>query len=258
MRSGKALIGILLALNASAQLRVASLNVDKKSGPKFIGSLSRQADLRRADILLLQEVVDSPRFHVAAEAANALGMRFAFAPAFRLRGDMDEGLAILSRYPLESRTVIPLARNRLHFRNRIRIALAVTARTPLGPVRVIDIHLDNRINSDLKLAQLGGIWPEVERSAAPVIVGGDFNTGNFYWASHVVPVPGEQKQREDVLDAMREHGFRTTLGSGPATYHIPGQKLDWIFVRGLEPGASGVTPIRFSDHNSVWMAVAPR
>jgi endonuclease/exonuclease/phosphatase (EEP) superfamily protein YafD len=89
-------------------------------------------------------------------------------------------------------------------------------------------------------------------------VGGDFNTGNFYWASHVVPVPGEQKQREDVLDAMRQHGFRTTLGSGPATYHIPGQKLDWIFVRGLEPGASGVTPIRFSDHNSVWMAVAPR
>jgi endonuclease/exonuclease/phosphatase family metal-dependent hydrolase len=248
---------LVTAIPLSAQLRIASLNIAKKSGPELIENLSTQPELRKADIILLQEVIDTPRSHVAQEAARAIGMQVAFAPAFDLRPGVQEGLAILSRYPLSSQTVLSLARNRLHFKNRIRIALAVTVQTPAGAVRVIDVHLDNRINSDRKREQLADLWPEADRTKSPVIIGGDFNTGNFHWVSHVVPIPEADHQLDAVLSEMRVHGFETTLGGGPATYHIPGQRLDWIFSRGLAPGESGVTPIRFSDHNSVWMLVSP-
>ena len=80
-----------------AEMRVASLNPDKKYGAEMLAEIGKQPDLREADILLLQEVVDGPRAHVAAEIARTLGMTLLFAPAFRLNGDFEEGPAILSR-----------------------------------------------------------------------------------------------------------------------------------------------------------------
>ena len=50
----------------------------------------------------------------------------------------------------------------------------------------------------------------------------------------------------------------TPLGGGAATLHYFGIKLDWIYVRGLETGESGVTHIPFSDHNSVWITARAR
>ncbi len=242
---------------ADQPVRIASLNLDKKTGPELIAKLSAEPDLRKAGILLLQEVLDSPRFHLAEQAAKALGMRFVFAKAFTLEGDTDEGLAILSRYQIGSHHSVPLARNQLHFKNRIRIALVTDIAMPWGRTQVICIHQDNRINQKEKIQQLDDLWPAISPNG-PAILGGDFNTGDFYWISHVVPIPQAQHQREAILEDARRHGFITKLGSGPATYHIPGQKIDWIFARGLEPVDSGVTPIHFSDHNSVWMAVEPR
>jgi endonuclease/exonuclease/phosphatase family metal-dependent hydrolase len=242
------------ALSPAATFRVASLNLEKKTGSELIRQIGSEADLRMADILLLQEVMDSPHFHVADEAAKALGLHVAFAKAFQWEGDTDEGIAVLSRYPISSRRVVPLARNALHFKNRIRIALVTEIAAPWGRTQVICTHLDNRINEDAKIEQLDGIWPAISRSG-PAILGGDFNTGNFYWVSHIAPIPGAQHQLQRVLDDAKAHGFVTDLGSGPATYHIPGQRLDWIFVRDLKPTDSGVTPIHFSDHNSVWMTI---
>jgi endonuclease/exonuclease/phosphatase family metal-dependent hydrolase len=246
---------LLFAAPAWAAVRVASLNIAKESGPALIEKMRTQPDLRKADIILLQEVVDFEGGHVAREAGKALGMQVEFRPAFDLRPGVKEGLAILSKFPLSDPVVLQLERNRLHFKNRIRIALAVTARTPLGPVRVIDVHLDNRINSDRKRSQMAGLWPEVDQASMPVILGGDFNSGNFYWVSHVVPIPEADHQRTAVVEEMRKHGFTTTMGHAGATYHIPFQVIDWIFVKGLTAGESGITPIGFSDHNSVWLEV---
>jgi len=253
-----ALIAVLAAGVSSGAadhpVRVASLNLDKKSGSELIVKLSAEPDLRKADILLLQEVVDSPRFHGAEDAAKALGMQFVFAKAFTLEGDTNEGLAILSRYPLGAHRAVPLARNQLHFKNRIRIALLSDIAMPWGRTQVICIHQDNRINEEEKIRQLHDVWPAIDPNG-PAILGGDFNTGDFYWISHIIPIPQAQHQREALIQDARRHGFITNLGAGPATYHIPGQKIDWIFVRNLKPLDSGVTRIRFSDHNSVWITV---
>jgi len=252
-----ALAACLSSAAADEPVRIASLNLDKKTGLELVARLSAEPDLRKASILLLQEVVDSPRFHVAEQVAKSLGMGFVFAKAFTLEGDTDEGLAILSRYPISGHHSVRLARNQLHFKNRIRIALLSDIVMPWGRTQVICIHQDNRINQEEKIRQLDDLWPAISPNG-PAILGGDFNTGDFYWISHFVPIPQAQHQREAVIEDARRHGFVTNLGGGPATYHIPGQRIDWIFARNLKPVDSGVTPIHFSDHNSVWMTVQPR
>jgi len=109
-----------------------------------------------------------------------------------LNGQFEEGLAILSRYPLGEKTVTGLPRNSLHFRTRIRIVLAATAESPLGPVRIVNTHLDNRINAAAKRRQLDGVWDTAGKYPGACIIGGDFNTGNFFWISHLLPLPGLQ------------------------------------------------------------------
>jgi endonuclease/exonuclease/phosphatase family metal-dependent hydrolase len=246
---------LLSACVAHAQIRIASLNIAKKHGPKMLREIESQPDLGKADVLLLQEVVDGPLSHVASEIASALGMKVIFAPAFQLNKQYAEGLAILSRYPLGPANVTRLPRNNLHFHTRVRIAVATTVETPMGRMRVINTHLDNRINAAAKRRQLAPLWKETEAFNGPTLIGGDFNTGNFRWVAHLLPLPGLQSLRAAVNGEMNEHGFTTPLGSGPPTFHLLRLKLDWIYLRGMTPAASGVSQIRFSDHNAVWVTV---
>jgi endonuclease/exonuclease/phosphatase family metal-dependent hydrolase len=236
-------------------MRIASLNIAKQYGPKLLKKIVEQPDLRRADVLLLQEVVDSPENHIAAEVASALGFQVLFAPAFQLNPKFKEGLAILSRYPLRDSQVIHMPVNDLHFHTRIRIGLAATVESPTGPVRIVDTHLDDRINNGAKRRQLAQIWPDVAQFTGPCIIGGDFNVGNFLWISHLLPIPGFQSQRAMLNREMAAHGFKTPFGGGPATFHLFGLKLDWIYLRGINAIGSGVIPIDFSDHNSVWVSI---
>lgn len=255
MRVRNRLIASLLSIAAaSAQVRVSSLNLDKHYGPELVAKIRNNPDLKRADIILLQEVVDGPTSHVPAEIAESLGFHVVFAPAFQLNEKFHEGLAILSRYTLSSQTVIPLSHNSLHFHTRVRIALVALAELPTGPIRVVNVHLDNRINAKEKRKQLEELWLSTGSPAEPCIIGGDFNSANIGWISHVVPIPGVQSLRALVDDEMKERGFNTPLGSGPGTLHFMGLKLDWIYLRGLRPESSGVTSIDFSDHNSVWVS----
>lgn len=237
----------------AAGIRVASLNLDKKFGPGIVSKIAAQDDLRRADVLLLQEIVDGPESRVAAEVAAKLGLHSAFEPAFQLDSRFVEGLAILSRFPMSAPDMTRLSHNDVHFHTRKRIVMAVTVETPNGPVRIVNTHLDNRINQSAKLVQLKEVQLFIGSYTGPCIIGGDFNTGNFRWYSHVLPVPGVQSLNAVLDKSMREQGFQTPLGAGPGTLHFLGLKLDWIYLRGLTALDSGVTPIDFSDHNSVWV-----
>ena len=252
---GKLLVSSLFLISSlSAQVRVSSLNLDKHFGPGIVGAIRDNPDLKMADIILLQEVVDGPTSHVPDEIAASLGLQVVFAPAFQLNERFHEGLAILSRYPLSDKTVIPLSHHNLHFHTRVRIAQTAIAAIPTGPVRIVNVHLDNRINAEEKRDQLEQLWPATGSATDPCIIGGDFNSANFRWISHVVPLPGVQSLQSLVDEEMRQHGFNTPLGSGPGTLHFMRLKLDWIYLRGLRPRNSGVTPITFSDHNSVWVS----
>lgn len=246
---------LLCASAGHAEIRIASLNIEKKYGPKVLSEIGAQADLRKADALLLQEVVDGPQSHMASEIAKTLGLNAVFEPAFQLNGQFMEGLAILSRYPIGPATVASLSHNEIHFHTRKRIVMVVTAQGPAGPVRIVNTHLDNRINRASKRAQLREIQQFLAGYGGPCILGGDFNSANFLWISHFLPIPGVQSLRAVTNQEMEPHGFTTPLGSGPGTEHFLGLKLDWIYLRGLNSLDSGVTPIAFSDHNSVWVTI---
>jgi endonuclease/exonuclease/phosphatase (EEP) superfamily protein YafD len=238
-----------------AQMRIASLNIEKKYGPKVLAEIGAQADLRKADVLLLQEVVDGPQSHMAFEVGAVLGLNAVFEPAFQLNREFMEGIAILSRYPIGPASVAPLSHNGVHFHTRKRIVMAVTAQSPTGPVRLVNTHLDNRINREAKREQLREIREFLSGYDGPCILGGDFNSANFFWISHLLPIPGMQSLRAVTNQEMNPLGFTTPLGAGPGTEHFLGLKLDWIYLRGLTANGSGVTPITFSDHNSVWVTI---
>jgi endonuclease/exonuclease/phosphatase (EEP) superfamily protein YafD len=116
----------------------------------------------------------------------------------------------------------------------------------------VNTHLDTRLNSADRLAQLGAA---VEGVGGTTIVGGDFNSNWFYWIGHVLPLPARSQAR-GVEAFMGRAGYRSAIPSAETTFDWLGQHLDWIWVRGLKAGESRVFPLKFSDHHACWSRVA--
>ena len=245
-------------LQARQDVTVVSLNMYEETDiDRILAEIEASEPLRDADVFLLQEVVQRPsaELSMARKLASKLNFHYVFAPAAPRREDTERGIAILSRFELRDPAMIPLKVYNLVFRSRCRVALAATVDTPSGPMRVVNVHLDNRLNSREKVAQLSPVLDEMEQHDGPRVVGGDFNTGNILWLSHLIPVPYAQKQLLAVRGFMEEQGFTTPFGSRPTFDHL-GLKLDWIFTKKLRVVESGVQPIKFSDHHAVWTRLA--
>jgi endonuclease/exonuclease/phosphatase family metal-dependent hydrolase len=219
--------------------------------------------LRDTDVLLVQEIeshADEPQSRAAALAA-ALDMSYIYAPA-RVVGDADtHGLAIFSRYELNRLEVMQLPEFDLRVRSRKRIALAADIAIGGGGLRVIDVHLDTRINITQRIQQL---HVAVSGADQRVVVAGDFNTNPYIWAEGILPLTPVQaatafEQAEAVGDYMRNMGFDTpTEGSGP-THHAAGMdhRLDAVYTRELWALATGVVRgLDLSDHDPLWVDLA--
>jgi endonuclease/exonuclease/phosphatase (EEP) superfamily protein YafD len=139
------------------------------------------------------------------------------------------------------------------FRSRCRVALAATVATALGDVRVANVHLDNRLNSREKVDQLSPVVEALLKYNGPRILGGDFNTGDIFWVSHMMPIPYAQRQSSAVLQRMKQAGFSTPFEETGATFDHFGLRLDWIFLNDLRALAKGIVPIQFSDHHAIWV-----
>jgi endonuclease/exonuclease/phosphatase family metal-dependent hydrolase len=231
------------------QLSVVTLNLAKEpSVARIAGELKSIAALREADVYLLQEV--EPR-STADQLAASMGLRVVGSTEAAELPNL--GLAILSRYPLRDVRVRPLPRYDLVFRSRSRFALSATADTPWGPVRIVNTHLDTRLNAPDRLAQLEGAVRD--GGGGLTVVGGDFNSNWFYWLGHVVPVPARPQGRA-VEAYMTRAGYRSAVPAAETTFDWLGQHLDWIWLRGLKPAESRVYPLKFSDHHACWTRVA--
>jgi endonuclease/exonuclease/phosphatase family metal-dependent hydrolase len=228
---------------------VVSLNMAKESNVDlaFRDISGRLAD---ADILLLQEVSSNERTNVAAELAHKLDRHVAFAPA--APGVTDQGLAIVSRYPLRDVKTFKLKPCDLRFRSRFRIGLAATAETPSGPMRIIDIHLDTRINTADRLAQLRPAIEDADAFDGPKLIGGDFNTNDMYWVGNIAPIPRIGRHSLAVLREFARHGYTTPFGNSGPTFPSMRLHLDWIYVKGIEARAAGISRVPFSDHHAIW------
>lgn len=244
---------------AQGSFTIASLNL---AGQARIGNvLAVWARERGVDVLLLQEVGDRAADGASFVAAlsDRLGYHFAYAAAYRLGDTETQGLAILSRYPLDDLRTYPLRYHRLRFRSRCRIALAATVTTSDGPVRVMNIHLDTRINSRERVAQLAPVIEALDGVDGPQIIGGDFNTMNIRWFRTMWPFPYLQRQVAAVRTRLRGNGFNTPLTGGRPTFRFLGLplRLDWLYLKRLEAVDWNVDTVRFTDHRAVWVRVKP-
>ncbi len=181
-----------------------------------------------------------------------MGYHASFAAA---QGFQDQGLALVSRYPISDVQITPLKTYDLGFRSRSRLAISGTVHTPWGTLRVWDVHLDTRINAEERLEQLRPVIREASGHPGPALIGGDFNTNDFYWPRNLGPLPGGPSHSEVIRAAMRQHGFDTPLSSGLNTYPTFFRHLDWVFTRARGTLSASLEPAGFSDHNAIWVRV---
>lgn len=238
--------------SADRAFSVVTLNMAKETNPgKVAQSLARIPRLENADLYLFQEVQQvSGRPSVAEEVFQNRGYKTAFRPS---AGFVDQGLAIVSRYPIAEIAVIPLKAYDLRFHSRNRFALAATIKTPWGDLRVWNVHLDTRINADERVAQLQPVLDSAAVREGAKLIGGDLNTNQFRWIANVLPLPASQPQGLAVQDSMRKFGFESPLPLRVATHPRLRSHLDWIFLSNLKALDASVEPVSFSDHNAVWI-----
>jgi endonuclease/exonuclease/phosphatase family metal-dependent hydrolase len=241
-------------------VRIASLNMEGKlDGETVLREFELFEHLRRTDLLLLQEVDGDrqQRRDLLDRLSRSLGLPFVHVPDEAIAAKPGCGLAVLSRYPMKETAVIHLKHFKLVYHLRDRIALVQTVETPLGDVRLFDLHLDARLNPGDRLDQLSGVLDAADKDTRPVIIGGDFNTGDFYWGGHVLPFPGKRNQRGALLNRMAGRGYQTPFESTGPTHDRLGLQLDWMFFRELRPLTAGTQPIGFSDHHAIWAEIGP-
>jgi endonuclease/exonuclease/phosphatase family metal-dependent hydrolase len=242
----------------TGRLTIATLNMAEETDLEtVIRGLGQSDPLREADVLLLQEVVYSEArpADMPASLARRLGYWLVFAPADSVGHATRRGLAILSRLPLRDAAVVPLPRNSLGFKSRCRIGLGVTVEDPQGPLRIFNVHFDSRINTAGRLRQLQPILESAAAFAGPRVIGGDFNTANFLWIRHLLPLPYVQFQARAVREALRAEGYATPFENTGRTFSYLPLKLDWIFFKELQILDAGVASIPFSDHHGLWATV---
>lgn len=237
------------------QLCVVSLNVAKQENPTRVRQDLESAPCETVDIFLLQEVVGADGGpNVAEQVARELGYQSVFrAPA----GVEDQGLAILSRFALDDPQIVPLKAFDLKFRSRRRFAVGVRAHTPLGELRLWNVHLDTRINPRERLDQLQPVLSAAAETEAPALIGGDLNTNRFHWLANIIPYPAPGSHVRTVRTAMEAIGFRTPFSDSLPTHRFLWQHLDWVFVRDLGTREAGTYPARYSDHEGIWTTLGP-
>jgi endonuclease/exonuclease/phosphatase family metal-dependent hydrolase len=234
-------------------ITVASINTAKVTDIEAMAAeIESHAAIDKADVIFLQEVVKPEA--ASLSTAELLGQRLHRYAAFAAPDGLDKnsGLAMLSRMPLRDVKTRPLKNVNLVFRTRRRIALIATVDTPSGAIRMINTHLDTRINPKERLEQLGPALEEAAAFAGPVIIGGDFNTNDMQWVSHVVPVPYPGWQAKAVRKLMTEKGFKTPFELRRATFDHLKMQLDWLFCNRMRPARSAIQPLAFSDHHAIW------
>jgi len=138
-------------------------------------SFARLVEAERADVVLLQEVARTPAVRADDWLARRLGMACVYA---RANGHADaigfeEGLAVISRFPLARTRLRHLGASANPFVRRL--ALSAVVQAPFGEFLAFSVHLGllRRQNSQ-QLSHLQS-WVLEIASGRAALIGGDFN-----------------------------------------------------------------------------------
>ena len=233
----------------------SSWRVDRSALLARLEAFARLAEGAAADIVLCQEVGRGQALRVDEWLAGRLGLAAVYARANGgPRLGREEGLAILSRYPLRDRRETLLAGGLWR-----RPALGAVAETPLGEITVYTAHLSLRPRRNRRGVARLRAWVEATTGARPALVGGDFNAGED--APHIAALGAPSTGGPGWIDA-----FRAANPAAEGATHelrllgwaVRRRRLDYLFLRPgtqrlrigtcehiTSPGAS------FSDHLAV-------
>lgn len=244
------------------QLRVVTYNVHFGQDVDGIARAIRENEaLAAADLLLLQEIESHPDEGSSrtSRLAQVLGMGYVYVPA-RPERSGTHGIALMSRHPVENLQVMQLPDADIPSGPPSRVAMSCDLHTTSGMLRVINVHLDTRLNLALRIRQLR---PVVVSQPSPVVIAGDLNTLDYIFAAGAAPLlPVDSAIGSSQADEV--DGFMKTLGYASATSTFGttfaflgmGYRLDSIYVRGLSAGAGAVERgVDVSDHSPLWADV---
>lgn len=242
------------------RLRIATFNVHYGDDVEGIAqAILRNPELAAADVLLVQEIRDFPDEDGsrASRLAALLGMGYAYAPA-RPQKAGTHGLAVLSRIPFDDVAVMELPRAKIALGSERRVAMSLDLQLGETELRVINVHLDTRLNIADRIEQLR---PAVIDAPPRTVVAGDFNTNPFIWTGNTLPdvrtlAVSDSDQAPLLDDYMRAIGFETPTASFGPTVPVPlfSVHLDSVFIRGLTSEGGGVErDVSVSDHWPVWL-----
>ncbi len=215
-------------------------------------NLSRVAELVRgtgADLVLLQEVDRNTQRSGPADQPAALarltGYPVAFGRTIGFQGG-DYGIALLSRWPIQRDTLIPLAvtappGGTTDGREQRGVLVAVVA-TPGGSLAVLNTHLDASGDDHWRVQEIAGVLrvaADVRERGLPLLLGGDFNA----------------RPESPVHQALRAAGFRDAwpeCGTGNALTFpadTPNRRIDYLYLTGEARCLDArVLPSDASDH----------
>ena len=244
---------------SGAPIRITTFNAELGRDVEAIAiAFESVPELALTDVLLVQEIESHPgeSGSRASRLAARLDMSYAYAPARDVGGGATHGLAILTRHELSGVEVMQLRSFEFHINSRKRIALAAY----VDELRVINVHLDTRLNITERVLQLD---PVVATSPETVAVAGDFNTNPYIWVDGTVPLTNVDAvsdfDQASVLDGyMADNGFDTpTRDSGPTQdARVVELRLDSIYTRQLPVSDTGVVRgLGLSDHRPLWVDV---
>lgn len=242
---------------APAEIRIVSYNMRWRGGEELraITKLLRDdPSLGGADIVGLQEVdrrrKRSGSVNTARQMAEELGLNYAWAAApndgtkrgDREAGEDETGVAILSPHPLSDvvRLVLPHPGPNC----QRRAAIGATVRIGNRDVRVYSVHAETRIPVERKVEQWRAILDDLKShdKVERVVVLGDFNTI-------------KEKDVRAARKLFTDADFATPFADDDMTWEtfIVALKLDWLWLRNLQPTAHGVRRnVTYSDHYPLW------
>jgi endonuclease/exonuclease/phosphatase family metal-dependent hydrolase len=232
-------------------IKVVTFNVHGQTGEVIAHALRTDRALQTADLIVLEEVHGHADCSAACVVARELGFHSVYAPEFVDR-DGTDGIAILSRGPIDSAQIIDLPDYDVVINSERTSALAATLRIDDRPVTVYAVHLTNRLTVSQRRRQMMPVLAHAQRQQTPIIIAGDFNTSPFTWLFHVIPIlTGTQDDRFEEL--LRAHGFATPVAESGATSRYLAMKLDGIYTRGFETGRFATADaLGISDHLALW------
>lgn len=257
-------IGPAPTLRASpgCTVRIASWNLHLVPDPDdLVAQLAASAQLAAADVILVQETAQWPGEDSSrtGRLASALAMTWAHAPVARLPDGRLQGNAILSRFPLERVAVKRLPHVEQPYHGQARGALAADVVIGDARLRVVDVHLDIRLQITDRIRQLDPAVTDMDERA---VVGGDFNTAPWQWAEGLVPLTSTEavvgmEQAAVLDDYMASRRYTSTIPVETNTFTAPGfsMRLDNLYPRALPILDAGVEHVAGSDHWPIWVDV---